>query len=101
MSQRSESDESSMPYHLTDAQTVSAVNMVDIAYTSPSTALNQMEVEKAVARPAAIPDPAMTKICSKEGVFSRPTMERRAKIMVIQATKAAARAEHTPDMRLT
>src|SRR5687768_7358757 len=92
---------SSMPYHFAAAQRVSVVNMVDIAYTSPSTALNQMEVVKAVARPAAKPAPQATRICSVFIAWSLPTMESLAKTIVVQATKAAAKAVQTPDMRLT
>src|SRR5678815_3054873 len=91
-SQRSASEESSMPYHLTAAQSVSVVNIVDIAYTSPSTALNQTEVVNAVARPAANPAPQVTKVCSMLMVVSRPTKESLAKIMVVHATNAAANA---------
>src|SRR5215213_2327104 len=99
--QRSESEVSSIPYHFTAAHIVSVVNMVDIAYTSPSTALNQIEVVKAVANPAARPAPQLTKVCSRVIVVSRPTIESLAKVIVIQATNAAASAVHAPDIRLT
>src|SRR6187431_1606314 len=101
MSHLSASGVSSIPYHFAAAHTVSVVNIVDMAYTSPSTALNQMEVEKAVARPAARPAPQVTRICSKFITWSLPTKDNLAKTIVVHATKAAARAVHAPDIRLT
>src|SRR6187551_2301598 len=90
-----------MAYHFAAAHTVIVVNMVDIAYTSPSTALNHMEVQKAVARPAARPAPQVTNVCSKFNAWSLPTIDNLAKAMVVHATKVAARAVQAPDMRLT
>src|SRR5690348_441468 len=101
ISHLSASDVSSIPYHFTAAHTVMVVNMVDIAYTSPSTALNQIEVQKAVARPATRPAPHVTRVCSFVRTWSLPTMERRAKTIVIHATNADASAVHAADMRLT
>ena len=78
-------------YHLITAQTVSAVKKVDIAYTSPSTALNQIEVLKAVANPATKPDAANGIFCSSFTSVSLPTSASLERMIVDQQTNVAAK----------
>ncbi len=99
--QRSDCGVSGRWYHFTMAHSVSAVKKVDMAYTSPSTAENQMEVEKAVAKPAAKPAATSAMFWPRLVSASRlPVRENLPKIMAVQATSMAAAALHRAESRL-
>ncbi len=88
-------------YHLTVDQSVSVVKKVDIAYTSPSTAENQIEVQKAVVKPATKPAPAVAQLCPWSISPSRPTKDNFVRSIQVQAIKAAAKAVQVLDIKLT
>src|SRR5690606_17550945 len=83
------------------AQKVSAVNMVDIAYTSPSTAENQTEEVNAVANPATSPEKDKATFSAVEGSSLRSVKNNLPSIIVICAIKTAAREVQNADIRLT
>ena len=64
--QRSACGVSAVSYHLVMAQKTMAVKRLDMAYTSPSTALNQKVSEKQYTRAPTRPEPMMAIACPVE-----------------------------------
>lgn len=82
------------------AQKVSAVNIVDIAYTSPSTAENQTEEVKAVAKPVTKPENDNATFSAVEGSSLLSTKNNLPNNIVIWAIKTAANEVQNADIRL-
>ncbi len=77
------------------------VKNVDMAYTSPSTAENQIEEVNAVTNPATIPAPRAAIVWPLSSSVSRPASTSRARIVVDQQTNMPAKAVQSAESRLT